>query len=64
MKLALAEMDAQGVSTRKGATITEKRCGLEVSSAQVSRLAAERDAALEARRNRPLGAVPYGLSKV
>ena len=59
LKLALAEMYVQGVSTRKVAAITEKLCGFDISSAQVSRLAAEMDAALEAWRNRPLGEFPY-----
>ena len=59
LKLALAEMYVQGVSTRKVAAIAEKLCGFDVSSAQVSRLAAEMDAALEAWRSRPLGEFPY-----
>ncbi len=59
LKLALAEMYVQGVSTRKVAAITEQLCGFEVSSAQVSRAAAELDAVLEAWRTRPLGAYPY-----
>ena len=37
LKLALAEMYVQGVSTRKVARITEQLCGLEISSSQVSR---------------------------
>ena len=40
LKLAVAEMYVQGVSTRKVAAITEKLCGLEVTTAQVSRAAA------------------------
>ncbi len=60
LKLALAEMYVQGVSTRKVAAITEQLCGFEVSSAQVSRAAAELDAVLDAWRTRPLGAYPYG----
>ena len=59
LKLALAEMYVQGVSTRKVAAITEQLCGFEVSSAQVSRAAAELDAVLEAWRTRPLDAYPY-----
>ena len=39
LKLALAEMYVQGVSTRKVAAITEQLCGHEVSSSQVSRAA-------------------------
>ncbi len=59
LKLALAEMYVQGVSTRKVAAVAEKLCGFDISSAQVSRLAAEMDAALEAWRSRPLGGFPY-----
>jgi transposase-like protein len=61
LKLALAEMYVQGVSTRKVAAITEQLCGFEVTSTQVSRAAAELDSALSAWRNRPLTAtaVPY-----
>jgi transposase-like protein len=59
LKLALAEMYVQGVSTRKVAAITEKLCGFDMSSAQVSRAAAELDEILDTWRNRPLGACPY-----
>lgn len=59
LKLALAEMYVQGVSTRKVAAITETLCGTSVSSAQVSRAAAELDAVLSPWRTRPLGAFPY-----
>jgi transposase-like protein len=59
LKIALAEMYVQGVSTRKVAAITEKLCGFEVTSTQVSRAAAELDGVLEAWRNRPLGEMPY-----
>ena len=58
-KLALAEMYVQGVSTRKVAKITEELCGFEVSSAQVSRAAAELDGVLQAWRTRPLWETPY-----
>ncbi len=59
LKLALAEMYVQGVSTRKVAAITEQLCGFEVSSTQVSRAAAELDAIFEAWRTRPLGVYRY-----
>ena len=59
LKIALAEMYVQGVSTRKVAAITEKLCGFEVTSTQVSRASAELDGVLEAWRNRPLGEMPY-----
>ena len=39
LKLAVAEMYVQGVSTRKVAEITQELCGLEISSTQVSRAA-------------------------
>lgn len=59
LKLALAEMYVQGVSTRKVAAITEELCGVNVSSTQVSQAAAELDAQLEAWRNRDLGRYRY-----
>lgn len=59
LKLALAEMYVQGVSTRKVAAITEALCGVEISSAQVSRCAQELDTVLESWRTRPLGACVY-----
>jgi len=59
LKLALAEMYVQGVSTRKVAAITEELCGVNVSATQVSQAAAELDAQLEAWRNRPLGRYRY-----
>lgn len=63
LKIALAEMYVQGVSTRKVAAITEQLCGFEVSSSQVSRAAAELDVVLESWRNRPLNGqtTPYLL---
>jgi len=59
LKLAVAEMYVQGVSTRKVAEITEQLCGLEVSSSQVSRAAEMLDEELAAWRSRPLAEVPY-----
>ena len=50
LKIALAEMYVQGVSTRKVAAVTEELCGFSVSSAQVSRAAAELDTVLSAWR--------------
>ena len=41
LKLAIAQMYLEGVSTRKVQDITEKLCGYEVSSTQVSRLTQE-----------------------
>jgi transposase-like protein len=59
LKLAVAEMYVQGVSTRKVAEITEQLCGLDVSSSQVSRAAQMLDDELAAWRDRPLAQVPY-----
>lgn len=59
LKLALAEMYVQGVSTRKVAAITEQLCGFEVTSSQVSAAAAQLDPLLEEWRNRRLGEIPY-----
>jgi transposase-like protein len=59
LRLALAEMYVQGVSTRKVTDIVEKMCGFDVSSSQVSNLAKELDESLEAWRNRPLGRFKY-----
>ena len=55
LKLALAEMYVQGVSTRKVTQVLEQLCGLEVSSTQVSRCAALLDEELQRWRQRPLG---------
>lgn len=59
LKLAVAEMYVQGVSTRKVAKITAELCGLEVSSTQVSRAAILLDEELQAWRNRPLDQIEY-----
>jgi putative transposase len=59
LKLAVAEMYVQGVSTRKVAAITEELCGLDVSSSQVSRASQMLDEELDAWRNRPLDEFPY-----
>src|SRR3954447_9143085 len=59
LKLAVAEMYVQGVSTRKVAAITEQLCGLEVTSSQISRAAAALDDELEKWRSRPIGETPY-----
>jgi transposase-like protein len=57
LTLSIAEMYVQGVSTRKVTRVMEQLCGLEVTSTQVSRAAADLDEQLEAWRNRPLGEV-------
>jgi putative transposase len=55
LKLALAEMYVQGVSTRRVKKITEELCGQEFSSSQVSRLAKILDEEVKAFQERPLG---------
>jgi putative transposase len=59
LKLALAEMYVQGVSTRKVSAIVEQLCGTTVSSTQVSQCAAKLDVQLHAWRSRPLAAFPH-----
>ena len=59
LKLALAEMYVQGVSTRRVAAIVEELCGHSVSSTHVSHCAAKLDTLLETWRNAPLSQVPY-----
>ena len=59
LKLAMAEMYVQGVSTRKVSAIVEELCGTAVSSTQVSACAKLLDAELQKWRARPLGACPY-----
>lgn len=59
LKLAVAEMYVQGVSTRKVAKITAELCGLDVTSMQVSRAATLLDEELAIWRNRPLSQVEY-----
>lgn len=59
LRIAIAEMYFSGVSTRKVKQITEELCGLEVSSTQVSRVAALLDDELEKFRNRPLGEITF-----
>lgn len=57
--LALAEMYVQGVSTRKVKEVTEQLCGHNISSSQVSRLAAKLDEELSEWRERKLGQTRY-----
>jgi putative transposase len=59
LKLAIAEMYVQGVSTRRVTEVLEKMCGLSVSSTQVSRVAQILDEQLDKWRNRALGRYPY-----
>ena len=59
LRLAVAEMYVQGVSTRRVVEITRELCGLEVSSTDVSRAAELLDTELEQWRTRPLGRSAY-----
>ena len=61
VNLACAEIYVQGVSTRKVITVLQSLLGPEVaiSSAQVSKAAANLDAGLAAWRERPLDETPY-----
>ena len=59
LKLAIAEMYVNGVSTRRVARITQELCGLEVSSSDVSRASQLLDEELETWRQRAIGEIPY-----
>jgi putative transposase len=59
LKLAIAEMYVQGVSTRKVTAVMQQLCGLDVSSAQVSRATQLLDEELKAWRQRPIGDTRY-----
>ena len=59
LRLALAEMYVQGVSTAKVTRITEELCGCEISSSDVSRATALLDEDLGRWRTRPLGRLKY-----
>lgn len=54
LKLAIAEMYIQGVSTRKVTSILEQLCGLHITSSQVSQATALLDEELDKWRQRPL----------
>ena len=57
--MAVTEMYVTGVSTRRVSKITEKLCGMEISSGQVSKLTAKLDDELEKWRNRAIGEISY-----
>lgn len=57
LKLAIAEMYVQGVSTRRVTEILQQLCGTEVSSTDVSRASKLLDEELERWRNRPIAPV-------
>ena len=61
LKLAVAEMYLQGVSTRKVTAVMEELCGFDVTSMQVSRAVQSLDEELTKWRERPLGETPYLL---
>src|SRR3990167_8866711 len=55
LKVSMAEMYLQGVSTRKVSKIFEELCGFEVSSTQVSEATKKLDVTFKEWRERPLG---------
>ena len=59
LKLAIAQMYIQGVSTRRVSKIVEVLCGFEVSQSQVSDAAKLLDEEIRKWRERPLGAFQY-----
>lgn len=59
LKLTLAEMYIQGISTRKVRKVTEELCGTEISSDQVSRMAKIFDEEILNFKNRSLGEFHY-----
>ncbi|MBF2755674.1 MAG: IS256 family transposase [Gammaproteobacteria bacterium AqS3] len=59
--MAVAEMYVQGVSTRRVKRVVEELCGMDLSSTQVSRAAAQLDELLEAWRSRSLNRYRYVL---
>jgi transposase-like protein len=59
LKLSIAEMYVQGVSTRRVKAIAEQLCGTEISSAEVSRAAKLLDEELSAWREHEIGAIRY-----
>jgi len=59
LKLAIAQMYIQGVSTSKVSKIVEQLCGFEITGAQVSQCAKLLDEEIESWRNRGLGEYRY-----
>jgi len=60
LKLAIAEMYVQGVSTRKVTEVMQQLCGLDVSSTQGSRATQILDEELTAWRRRQMSGCPMG----
>jgi len=61
LKLAIAEMYLQGVSTRKVTAVMQELCGLDVTSMDVSRAVRLLDEEFQKWRERPLGEIVYLL---
>jgi putative transposase len=61
LKLAVAEMYLQGVSTRKVTAVMQELCGLDVTSMDVSRAVRLLDEEFQKWRERPLGKTVYLL---
>ena len=61
LKLAIAEMYLQGVSTRKVTAVMQELCGLDVTSMDVSRAMQSLDEEFQKWRERPLGEIVYLL---
>lgn len=59
LKLAIAEMYLQGVSTRKVTAVMQELCGLDVTSMDVSRAVRALDEEFQQWRERPLGEIAY-----
>lgn len=59
LKLAVAEMYFQGVSTRKVASVMQELCGFELTSTEVSQAAKLLDEELSQWRSRPLASFTY-----
>jgi putative transposase len=61
LKLAIAEMYVQGVSSRKVTAVMQELCGLDVTSMDVSRAVRALDEEFKKWRERPLGKMDYLL---
>jgi len=61
LKLAIAEMYVQGVSSRKVTAVMRELCGLDVTSMDVSRAVRLLDEEFQKWRERPLGEIVYLL---
>lgn len=59
LKLSMAQMYVEGVTTRKVTSVLQKMCGLSFSSSDVSRATSLLDNELDQWRKRPIGEVKY-----